>query len=424
MDSVLYTLAENIREQNYVIATYYIKLPKETDVFKKASTLAIGQTIGTWIPIPGITDEIREKYMGKVVNIFDVPSLDLATQIDTNEREYIIQIAYPAVNFSTDLPLMITSLLGNDASTSAQVKLLDIEFPEKYASEFEGPLYGIEGIRKFAGIQERPILLNMIKPCTGLTPKEGAKIFYETALGGVDFIKDDELLGNPPYSKPEERVREYKKAAEAAYEETGERVKYFVNVTSGAGEILENIRRVEEAGADGIMVNFAAVGYSVLKEVTEATKLPVLGHAAGSGMFYEGVLNGMSSPLAAGKLARLAGADIVMVNTPYGGYPLNHQKYMQTVAQLVLPFYHLKPSMPSIGGGVHPGMVEKYIGEVGKDIVLAAGGAVQGHPGGAAAGARAMRQAIDIVMSGADFEEAAKEKEELCIALKMWKYVK
>ena len=34
MDSVLYTLAENIREQNYVIATYYIKLPKETDVFK------------------------------------------------------------------------------------------------------------------------------------------------------------------------------------------------------------------------------------------------------------------------------------------------------------------------------------------------------------------------------------------------------
>ncbi len=133
MDSVLYTLAENIREQNYVIATYYIKLPKETDVFKKASTLAIGQTIGTWIPIPGITDEIREKYMGEVVNIFDVSSLDLATQIDTNEREYIIQIAYPAVNFSTDLPLMITSLLGNDASTSAQVKLLDIEFPEKIA---------------------------------------------------------------------------------------------------------------------------------------------------------------------------------------------------------------------------------------------------------------------------------------------------
>lgn len=53
MDSVLYTLSENIHGQNYVIASYYIKLPKEVDVIKKASTLAIGQTIGTWIPIPG-----------------------------------------------------------------------------------------------------------------------------------------------------------------------------------------------------------------------------------------------------------------------------------------------------------------------------------------------------------------------------------
>ena len=59
---------------------------------------------------------------------------------------------------------------------------------------------------------------------------------------------------------------------------------------------------------------------------------------------------GMASPLAVGKLARLAGADIVMINTPYGGYPLLHQKYMQTVAQLTLPFYDIKPSMPSIGG--------------------------------------------------------------------------
>ena len=58
-----------------------------------------------------------------------------------------------------------------------------------------------------------------------------------------------------------------------------------------------------------------------------------------------------------------------MINTPYGGYPLLHQKYMQTVAQLTLPFYDIKPSMPSIGGGVHPGMVEKYIREVGKDVV-------------------------------------------------------
>ena len=287
MDSVLYTLSEHIHGQNYVIASYYIKLPKEVDVIKKASTLAIGQTIGTWIPIPGITDEIREKYMGKVVNIFDIPALDLATQIEEDERKYIIQIAYPAVNFGNDLPLLITSLLGNDASTSAQVKLLDIEFPEEFTKKFAGPQFGIDGIREYTKVKDRPFLLNMVKPCTGLTPEEGAKIFYQTALGGVDFIKDDELLGNPSYSHPADRVKAFRKAAKAAYEESGNNVKYFVNVTSGTAEIMDNVKAVEDAGADGIMINFAAVGYSVLKQVAEETKLPILGHAAGSGMVYD-----------------------------------------------------------------------------------------------------------------------------------------
>lgn len=123
----------------------------------------------------------------------------------------------------------------------------------------------------------------------------------------------------------------------------GERVKYFVNITSGAGEIMENVKRAEDAGADGLMINFAAMGYSVLKHVSEHTVLPILGHSAGTGMCFEGAMNGMASPLAVGKLARLAGADIVMINTPYGGYPLLHQKYMQTVAQLTLPFYDISP---------------------------------------------------------------------------------
>lgn len=424
MDSMLHMLPETLPGKNFVIAYYYIELSRETDVIKKAESLAVGQTVGTWIPIPGITDEIREKYMGKVINIFDVPSVELETQATEEMQKYIIQIAYPAVHFGGDFPLLLTSLLGNDASTSAQVKLLDIVFPEEYTKEFCGPRFGRKGVREYLGIQDRPILLNMIKPCTGLTPKEGAGIFYQAALGGIDIIKDDELLGDPVYSRPEERVKAYREAAKAAAEVTGEWTKYFVNVTSGSDRIMENVKRVADAGADGIMVNFATAGYSTLKQIAESAGLPILGHMAGAGMYYEGTLNGMASPLAAGKLARLAGADIVMVNTPYGGYPLRHQKYMQTLEQLTLPWYSIQPCMPSIGGGVHPGVVEKYVREAGWDIVLASGGAVQGHPGGATAGAKAMRQAGEIVMEGGDFEEKAREKKELSEALEKWHYVK
>lgn len=423
MDSLLYAMPEEIRKEEFVIATYYIRLPQETDVLKKASSLAVGQTIGTWVPVPGITDEIREKYMGKVVNVFDVPPLDLYTQVPEGDISYLIQIAYPTANFGGDIPLLLTALLGNDASTSAQVKLLDIEFPESFAKALGGPNYGVEGLREYFGVKDRPLLLSMIKPCTGLTPEAGAKIFYNAALGGVDIIKDDELLGDPGYSKPWDRVREYKKAAEAAYEKTGEKVKYFVNITSGCDHILENLKRAEEAGADGVMVNFALVGYSMLKAVAANAHVPILGHAAGTGMYFEGAMSGMASPLAVGKLGRLCGADTIMMNTPYGGYPLKYQKYIQTAAQMLLPYYQIRRCMPSIGGGVHPGMTEKYLKEVGKDIVLASGGAIHGHPMGAAAGARAMRQSIDIVMRGGDFLSEAAQYEELSCALKLWKYV-
>lgn len=422
MGSFMYILPEVVQEQNYVTAYYYIELAKDVDVLKKAESLAIGQTIGTWIPVPGITDEIREKYMGKVVNVFDVPAVDLAVSVSEEHRRYIIEIAYPAVHFGADFPLLLTSLLGNDASTSAQVKLLDIVFPKEFTEKFQGPRFGIPGIREYFEIPERPLLLNMIKPCTGLTPEEGAKIFYQVALGGVDIIKDDELLGNPEYSKPEERVKAYREAAEAAADKTGERVKYFVNVTCGTEKIIENVKRVTDAGADGLMINFATVGYSMLKQIAEMTSIPILGHSAGAGMYYEGISNGMASPLAVGKLARLAGADIIMVNTPYGGYPLLYEKYLQTMKQLTLPWHHILPAMPSIGGGVHPGMVEKYMKEAGNDIVLAAGGAIQGHPGGAAAGARAMRQAVELAFEGGDFLKKAQEKKELKEALEKWNY--
>ncbi|QEY34730.1 transcriptional regulator [Caproiciproducens galactitolivorans] len=413
----LYALNESIRSLDYVLATYYIELPKETNVVEKAVGMTIGQTLGTWVPVPGITDEMRDKHMGKVINIIDLPPCDLSTQVQTDTVSYLIQLAYPTANFSAQFPQMLVTVLGNDASTSAQVKLVDIQFPESFVKEFQGPNFGIEGIRKFTGVAERPLLLNMIKPCTGFTPDIGAKIFYETALGGVDFIKDDELLGNPDFCPVEQRVKAYQKASDAAFEKTGHRTVYICNITDRADRMIDNAKRCIDAGAKAIMVSYAAVGYSMVCALAQSVNVPILGHYASSGMFYEGIVSGFSAPFATGLFPRMAGADMIMMNTPYGGYPLKFQKYIQTAHKMSLPYYHLKPSMPIVGGGVHPGITERYVKDLGSDIIFAAGGSVQGHPMGAAAGARAMRQAIDAVMSGIPLKDAAKEHEELRVAL-------
>jgi 2,3-diketo-5-methylthiopentyl-1-phosphate enolase len=120
-----------------------------------------------------------------------------------------------------------------------RLKLIDLAFPERVVSSFLGPKFGIDGIRELLKIEKRPILSNMIKPCTGIPPKMGAKLFYEAAVGGVDIVKDDELLADAPFSHIEERVREFMAAEKRVYEEKGERTLYAVNITDRVDKILE-----------------------------------------------------------------------------------------------------------------------------------------------------------------------------------------
>lgn len=420
MDNLLYALPESMKNEPYVIATYYIVLPHNVNVMDKARSMAVGQTLGTWVPVPGITEEMRKAHMGKVISVFEAPPVELTVQYESECSSYFLQIAYPVDNFGASIPMMLTTLLGNDASTSSQVKLVDIQFPEQFLSHFHGPKFGIGGLRELSGEPERPLFLNMIKPCTGFTPEVGAKIFYETALGGPDFIKDDELLANPDFCPVKERVKLYNEASAAAYEKTGKETIYICNVTDSAAHIRQTVDEALEAGAKAIMVNFAAVGLDTLEYISPNVPVPVMGHYAGAGMYCEGIVNGLSSHLLIGKLSRICGADLVMMNTPYGGYPLTHTEYIKTVQMLTLPLYHIKETMPICGGGVHPGMVPTFVHELGNDIVLAAGGAVQGHRNGAAAGAKAMRQAIDAVVNHTELPDYAKDHEELRIALEQF----
>jgi 2,3-diketo-5-methylthiopentyl-1-phosphate enolase len=200
-----------------------------------------------------------------------------------------------------------------------------------------------------------------------------------------------------------------------------------VNITGHAVTLVERAKAAIDAGAKGVMASCAAVGYSAYRGLANYLKdknVLLMGHYASSGMYFEGPLSGMGSHLAVGRFPRLAGADLMMINTPYGGYPLRYEKYIKTVQHLTLPFYGVRPTMPVIGGGVHPGLTEKFIGELGADIMLAAGGAVHGHPSGPAAGAMAMKQSIDAAVAGIAADEAAKSHRELAKAISAWGYAK
>jgi ribulose-bisphosphate carboxylase large chain len=80
----------------------------------------------------------------------------------------------------------------------------------------------------------------------------------------------------------------------------------------------------------------------------------------------------------------------------------------------------VKPVFPTCSGGLHPGLIPELIKLVGTDIIIQAGGGIWGHPDGGRAGAAALRQAIDVGMSGGTLDSYARDHKELQRAIETW----
>jgi ribulose 1,5-bisphosphate carboxylase large subunit-like protein len=420
-DPIGFVLPESIDDDAFVLATYLYRGAAGTDAHRAALELAELQSTGTWTALARETATVRERHAGRVVAIWEVPDHELADGGADGPRDWVIQIGYPAHNIGAQIPLLLATAYGECAS-SGLVKLIDLKLPRSFVAAFRGPKFGIAGLRELVGAPDRPLLIAMMKPALGLTPAESADVFRELAVGGVDAVKDDELLVEHPWSEMVERVREHARAARNAYEETGHRTLHFVNVTDRPDRMLDRARRAVEAGASGLMVDFMTVGVSALSMLADdpAIAVPVLGHLAFAGAVYASPRTGVSSHLILGKLPRLAGADLIVYPSPYGSLSYARSKHLRLANAMTAPLHGLAPILPVPGGGLHPGMVPAVMADLGSDHGFGAGGALHGHPDGPAAGARAVRQAMDAVARGDSLRVAAAEHRELAAALARW----
>ncbi len=414
-------LPELVYDDDYIVATYYAALPRDLIMYHLAPFLAIEQSTGTWTPVPGETPEVRAKHVAKVIGIHEVPQYEFEVPRGVEERTYVVQIAFPYCNIESQIPMLLTAVVGN-ISMGGKIKLLDISFPKKYTDGFQGPKFGIEGVRKILGVYDRPLLNNMIKPCTGYSCEVGERLFYEAALGGCDCVKDDELIADMEFNRVVDRVKAYMAMEKRVYEETGEHTLYTVNVSGPIPRMFEVAKRAVEAGANAIMVNYLAVGFPALQALAEDPDInvPILAHMDCAGALYESPISGISSHLVLAKLPRLAGADIIVFPAPYGKAPYLKDRFLVTADTMHYPMHGIKPSMPMPSGGITPQMVPTCVGDIGWDIMIGSGGGIHAHPMGPVAGARAFRQAIDATMKGIPLEEYAKDHQELAVALGLW----
>jgi 2,3-diketo-5-methylthiopentyl-1-phosphate enolase len=390
---------ENIQSGDYVIATYLVGGVSEQDALARAGKFAVGQTVGTWVDLPGITRSMTEGYQARVLSLDMIPAEPVCA---------ILRVAFPAHNLPS-FAMLLTALTGNDVSTALCVKLTGIALTQTALRRFRGPAQSVAGVRALSGVADRPLVLNMIKPCIGYDAEEGAKLFEQSALGGVDLIKDDEVLAEIPILSVMQRVRAYGKTAEKVRGACGKAPVYITNITGKPKYMRETARMLTQEGAKMAMVNFVNTGLDAFYELTQefGDKMAFLAHYAGAGMLNSTWL-GYANPVLLGTLARLAGADMVMTMYPGAPGSVGYLEYIKTVQKQKLPFGHVKPVLTVVGGGVTPMNLRSVIRELGSDVVLGVGGAIQGHPMGAKSGAEATMAAVKAAQTGASLADTAR----------------
>jgi len=413
---------DGIDLEKYIIASYIIKRPKGMNVNYLSRFAAIEQSTGTWVRVPAETEEVRKHHVARVLGVYELPYYEYVIPKDVKDRYYFVQIGFPIINIKGDgIPMLLTSVIGNISITHG-LKLVDLAFPKAYLEDFKGPKFGIDGLRELLKVPERPLLNNMVKPCTGHTAKVAADLVYKAAVGGCDVVKDDELIANPSFNTLEDRIVAVMEAIDRADSEKGEKTLYTINITGPVPEIFERADKMIELGANALMINYLTAGFETLRQIAEdpSINVPILGHMDFAGAYIGGEWTGLTSQLVLAKFPRMCGADSVVIPAPYGKAEILDERYEANLRMLRYPFQHIKPTLPMPSGGITPGMVEKCIKEAGTDILIGSGGGIHSHPDGPIAGAKAFRQAIDAVMQGISVKEYAKEHKELGRALGLW----
>ncbi|KAA5540869.1 ribulose-bisphosphate carboxylase large subunit family protein [Adhaeribacter rhizoryzae] len=395
-------------------ATYFIETPLPVE--KAAAVLAGEQSSGTFVAVPGETEELKQRFAARVEAIRPVETVSEPSipGLNLNGGAYHrahVEVSWSIENFGYNLAAMISTLQGNlyELTQFTGLKLMDLEVPDSFATRFAGPRFGIAGCRQLTQVTDRPLIGTIIKPSIGLSPAQTADLIKTLVQAGIDFIKDDELLvssGNSPF---EERVDAVMRVINAHADITGKKVMYAFNISDEIDEMLKRYEYILAAGGTSAMISLNSVGLSGVKKICDQGQLAIHGHRNGWGMLNRHPLLGIEFP-AYQKIWRLAGVDQIHVNGIQNKFWESDDSVVRSIEACLKPMLGGYSILPVVSSGQWGGQApETYRRTQTTDLLYMAGGGIMAHPDGPAGGVVALQQAWEAAVDGLTVAEAAQK---------------
>jgi ribulose-bisphosphate carboxylase large chain len=408
---------------SYLVETAY-------DPQAAVEVMAGEQSSGTFVAVPGETPELKARYGARIERLEELetvaaPSLPGAGAPSRRWRRCAVELSWPLENIGASLPNLVATVAGNlfELKQFSGLRITDIRLPPAFAAAYPGPRFGIAGTRRLAGVEGRPLIGTIVKPSVGLSPAATAELVRELALGGIDFVKDDELQADGPHCPFEARARAVLAVLDAHAERTGKRVMYACNLTGDLDQMRRRHDLVLALGGTCVMASLNSVGLVGMVELARHSRLPLHAHRNGWGYLSRHPLLGWSYP-AWSRLWRLAGADHMHVNGIRNKFCESDDSVIASARDLMTPLFPDAPmtAMPVFSSGQSAEQAADTYAAIGTtDLIYAAGGGIMAHPGGIAAGVASLRQAWEAAVQGIPLDRYAKSHRELREALEAYR---
>ncbi len=401
-------------------ATYRVQTP--LPIARAAEVLAGEQSSGTFVAVAGETAALSARHRATVEAIRPLddsssPALPGARGGSAAAAGYHnaeIDIAWPLENIGANLPTLMSTVCGNlyELSQFSGLKLLRLDLPEAFTSAYPGPKFGVQGTRRLCGVPDRPMIGTIIKPSVGLTVAQTAALVDQLVGAGIDFLKDDELLSDPPHSPMGQRIDAVMDVIDRHADRTGRQAMFAFNISGELDAMRRHYDHIVARRGTCAMLSLNTVGLAASKFICDIGTLAIHGHRNGWGMMNRHPMLGIEFP-AYQMFWRLAGVDHLHVNGIANKFWESDDSVVASIASCLTPLNGQRV-LPVVSSG-QTGLQapETFRRTQTTDILYNAGGGIMAHPSGPAAGVLSLRQAWEAAVTQTPLDVYARTHPEL-----------
>jgi ribulose 1,5-bisphosphate carboxylase large subunit-like protein len=130
---------EEQRDLMMITVTYRIETTGSVEAM--AEKIASDQSTGTFVPVPGETEELKARVAARVLAIRHLPDAERPTWLEVADghgpiRRAEADIAFPLDAIGTDLSALMTIAIGGVYSIKGMtgIRIVDMKLPEAFAS--------------------------------------------------------------------------------------------------------------------------------------------------------------------------------------------------------------------------------------------------------------------------------------------------